>query len=868
MATFYQVIKRDLAGTELVSIDVYPLDEYADHAAQAGGVNSPDASRYSWTTTRGNLIHAFSFADDITFNATAPLGGSVHALQAVDSYVVGGMAGDLVAMTAGTEGYWRAILAGETTIVASGWAALRIAGDFGTVAAVEVLTGAADVFEGAIGADFTGYLPPYSSMQAFSGDADKVEGVLTGGDDIITMRNHGSVAGDADSVRGTLYGGNDTIVLDGTIEDEADIAHTTTFVAGDALSVSTPPSAIAPLLVGGNDKILVRNYAGNAISGDVRNGGGRIDGGADLIDASANSREVILYGDVQNVSGGELRGGNDRLIGNAIVGSILSGDAGDLNFAAVLRAGADRLTGGLGDDQLYGDYRTLTSGSVQIDSVYTGDDKIYGGGGRDTLLGQVGDDTLDGGAGDDILNGGTQTAGTGDIAAFNTLNVGVSVDLVTGVAFGQGTDTLLDIESVRGSNSADSLAGNNLGNRLEGLDGNDQLFGRGGDDTLYGGTGNDKLNGGAGNDRLRGDAGVDVATGGTGNDSYYVDNGADEVIEKAGEGRDKVYASVDYTLATGQEVEYLVACEVGTPVGLTLGGNEKDNYLTGGAGIDHLNGNAGNDRLNGDAGADVMAGGDGDDTYYVDNALDAVSEAAGKGRDKVYASVDYTLAALQEVEYLLVGEVAAGIGLTLGGNELDNYLTGGAGIDHLNGAAGNDRLKGQAGADVMAGGEGDDTYYVDDEADEVIEAAGEGNDSVSSSVDYTLAANQEIECLRAWGIGADTGVALTGNEHANYLVGGAGSDTLDGGAGNDRLSGGNSADVFVFGLGSGHDVVKGFETGSDRVDLSAWAIADFGALMAFASESAGNTMITLGASDRIQLSGVLLSQLQSADFML
>jgi Ca2+-binding RTX toxin-like protein len=65
-----------------------------------------------------------------------------------------------------------------------------------------------------------------------------------------------------------------------------------------------------------------------------------------------------------------------------------------------------------------------------------------------------------------------------------------------------------------------------------------------------------------------------------------------------------------------------------------------------------------------------------------------VSEEVGGGKDTVYASVNYTLTAGQEVELLVAN---AGVtGLTLSGNGLNNTVAGGAGNDKLTGGAGAD----------------------------------------------------------------------------------------------------------------------------------------------------------------------------------
>ena len=276
-------------------------------------------------------------------------------------------------------------------------------------------------------------------------------------------------------------------------------------------------------------------------------------------------------------------------------------------------------------------------------------------------------------------------------------------------------------------------------------------------DTLVGLSGNDTLNGGAG---------VDTMVGGTGNDTYYVDNAGDVVTENVGEGTDTVWASVNYALAAGTEVETLRA---NATTGLTLTGNAFSHNLIGNVGNDTLIGGSGNDTLNGGAGVDTMIGGAGNDLYYVDNAADVVTEAVGQGTDTVMASVNYTLAAGTEVEALRAN---ATTGLKLTGNAYSHTLVGNVGNDTLLGGAGNDALNGGVGADTMAGGAGNDTYFVDNAADVVNEAVGQGTDTVMASVNYSLTAGSEIEFLRA--NAGTTGLSLTGNALVNRLVGGVG----------------------------------------------------------------------------------------------
>jgi Ca2+-binding RTX toxin-like protein len=340
---------------------------------------------------------------------------------------------------------------------------------------------------------------------------------------------------------------------------------------------------------------------------------------------------------------------------------------------------------------------------------------------------------------------------------------------------------------------------------------------------LAGSTGSDNLIGTAGDDLLDGGGNADTMTGGDGDDLYAVDNRRDIVIEAAGHGRDHVQAQVSYTLPDHVEVLTLLGTR-----NLAATGNSLDN---------RLNGNSAHNRLDGLTGADTMAGAAGNDVYVVDDAADAVLEQAGEGTDTVLAAVSFALAG--QVERLTLTGSAAG--LTATGNELVNLLIANAagstlhglggndvlrgadGSDALLGGDGNDRLEGNAGADQMAGGAGNDVYLVDDQADLVVELAGEGTDTVRASVSYTLGGDVERLTLTGTAVLTGTGNALNNllvaSATGSTLVGLAGNDTLRGGTGNDVLVGGEGNDIYV--VNSTDDVVTELAgEGTDTVQAS------------------------------------------------
>jgi Ca2+-binding RTX toxin-like protein len=531
-------------------------------------------------------------------------------------------------------------------------------------------------------------------------------------------------------------------------------------------------------------------------------------------------------------------------------------------------AGTDMLDGGSGDDNL--------DGGTGVDNLFGGEgaDTLAGGEGNDNVNGGVGDDQFVSGAGNDQYNGGEGL----DMALFG--DDASVIDLAAGTASGstEGVDTLTSIEVVDAGAGNDTVTGSNAA---------DTLFGGLGNDALTGGLGNDSLNGGAGDDNLYAGTGDDTVSGGEGNDLIVGGDGAGNDKYDGGSGIDTVKytsarAGISVNLSSGTATSLSSATPDSAGIGNdtlsgienVIGGNYAD-AIVGSSAANVLEGGDGNDVLNGGAGADTLVGGAGDDLYYVDQALDRVTETTTGGTDTVYSSYlgTYTLGA--NIEH---GRVNTSGAANLTGNTLANTLYAGAGNNVLKGEGGTDTvsyaqataavtvslalataqatggsgsdtlasienlagsnyndtltgntgantLNGGTGADSMAGGAGDDIYYVDNAADLVTERLGEGTDLVYSALSaYTLAA--EVENGR---INTTATANLTGNALANTLYAGTGNNVLNGGTGIDTVSYGYATAAVTVSLaltsaqatgGSGTDTFVGIEnlTGSNYND--------------------------------------------------
>ncbi|UVK44017.1 calcium-binding protein [Mesorhizobium sp. AR07] len=143
--------------------------------------------------------------------------------------------------------------------------------------------------------------------------------------------------------------------------------------------------------------------------------------------------------------------------------------------------------------------------------------------------------------------------------------------------------------------------------------------------------------------------------------------------------------------------------------------------------------------------------------------------------------------------------------------------------DHIfTGTGGADVFHGTTGADTMIGGGYNDTYFVNNPGDRVIEVKGGGNDTVLASVSYALSAGSEIEHFATTNRSGTTAINLTGNEFSQSIQGNAGNNIINGGGGQDVLTGNGGKDVFVFSaaLKAGNVAkVTDFNVTQDKIQL-------------------------------------------------
>jgi Ca2+-binding RTX toxin-like protein len=670
---------------------------------------------------------------------------------------------------------------------------------------------AGDSIDGGIGYDWLYLIGNYSTGLSFAAATIKnIESLYFGAGNSynITLNDANIAAGQQLQIYGKDLLLTDSLNVNGAAETNGslyfDSATSKNTLAGGALADTfyihngVGHGGVGTLNGGAGDDLFV--FDGDLAASNSINGGS----GTDSVDLSGFGSTLTLVMTATTMTGIETL----SLSGRAA--SITTNDA-TIAAGARLTIGSD--TGFTLNGSAEKDGYFSVNGSEYVDSIKTGAL-------NDTINAFGGNDIIDGGAGADIMTGGLGND------SYYVDNAGDRVTELTG----EGTDLVYaSVNFTLGGTAIENLTltgtaningvGNGLANIMIGNSGKNTLTGAGGNDTLDGGTG------------------VDILIGGLGNDTYFVDNAGDHVTELTGEGIDLVCASVDFTLS--QFIENLTL--VGTS-NLNGTGNDLANTLIG---------NSGNNILDGGTGADILIGGLGNDTYYVDNAGDRVTEATGQGTDLVYASVGFTLGGTAIENLTLMGTA----NINGVGNGLANIMIGNSGNNTLTAAAGDDTLDGGAGVDILIGGLGNDSYYVDNAGDRVTELTGEGTDLVYASVNFTLGGTA-IENLTLTGMANITG---TGNGLANIMIGNSGKNTLTGAGGNDTLTGGAGADIFFFGAGSGVDKITDFSaTQNDSLNLHAYNQAT-----AVITQMGADTVIDLGGGNITTLTGTLKADVTS-----
>lgn len=263
----------------------------------------------------------------------------------------------------------------------------------------------------------------------------------------------------------------------------------------------------------GNDLLV-----GSAADGEILDGGAGNDTASFAGEENGVLAELIFgFADSKVFTGGRTNLLSiENLIGSDFDDDLFGG-AGD----NVLEGGAgnDNIHGGLDPtgNPTTGENNTASyagaSSSVQVDLSQLGIQQNTGGAGNDkleniqsligsdfndTLIGDGTNNILEGGLGNDSLDGraGIDTASYAGASGAVQVDLNITVEQNTG---GAGSDTLLNIENLIGSDF---------------------------DDTLIGNSGNNVLSGGLGNDILNGGLGSDILDGGIGDDTFKFSPGS------------------------------------------------------------------------------------------------------------------------------------------------------------------------------------------------------------------------------------------------------------------------------------------------------------------------------------------------------
>lgn len=341
----------------------------------------------------------------------------------------------------------------------------------------------------------------------------------------------------------------------------------------------------------------------------------------------------------------------------------------------------ESITGGVGNDVLIGDRLVNT---------------LLGGDGDDTLDGGFGADRLVGGRGNDIYVIDNRYDVVVEIPDAGS-------DLIRTVFAHIDLDDYANVENLTYTGTFKAnLVGNNFGNTIVGGSKNDVIEGGGGSDLLYGGAGADFLMGYYSYEKVTLDGGpsamskaafeferqnsTDYLYGGRGNDVYLIDGWANTpiIVEYRSEGTDVIIGSAKLVYVIPDNIEHYINDSSLVPNGvheyIEIIGNGLDNIIKsspdwdvvpsdadwgwiaeninelinssdsewfsnekffGMGGNDILIGGAGSDHLSGGSGRDKLTGGEGADWFIFDailhkiNNVDTITDFTPSDNDKL-----------------------------------------------------------------------------------------------------------------------------------------------------------------------------------------------------------------------------------------
>lgn len=607
-----------------------------------------------------------------------------------------------------------------------------------------------------------------------------------------------------------LYGGSGTDLIEGG-------SGTNILYAGDGGTAEAPTSVFASTSDSTSNTTIYGGAGVDWLQGSV---GSTViyagDGGTAAAPTTivADSGNTTIYGGL----------GTDEIEGGAGTDVLYVGDGGTATAPS-------SLTGGTGVATLYGG-----AGPGVLVDLQSGQDMLFAGTSNDTLVG-TGSDTLVAGPGNDLLqtDGGSVTfdinAGFGDDTVHTD---GGTADVVFGtgmaptdftgsVAFdasgnsylnltGDGGSVELEDAFTGGLSSVDFADSGSVppGTLLSDAFGGDVTVAHGSSNLIVGVENNDSLSAGLYYDTISSWGSNSTISGGTNYDGDVIYSAGASASIASGTGTDTINATGNNDSLRGGDFADLITVSGANSIVTSVSGN---------------------DTLTASGVSDTLVGGAGNSTFVINNASTVISAPSGGGQDAILASVSY--AAPTNVNVLTLTGSA---NLVAVGNSAGDTLTGGAGSDTL--------IAGTS-ADTLVGGTGNTTFVVNNASDVVEDTHGATNDTVQSSVSFTLASN--VNTLELTGSAA---LVATANSGSATLVSNSGADTLKGGSGNDTFIVASTAVVVQDTASGAHNTISSAVSYTLPTDVNDLVLTGTGNLTATAN-SANDTLVSNSGVDTL-----------------